>query len=382
MGKNWKQLVGVGTLLGLAWVLIMFNVVRALQSDASLSSRIVGVSIPLALTFALVVGTLGIVFYDLTSHAVRVSAWTILGMVTVIVAIILNIVAFDIVQPDYRLALYMVVNAAAGGGTFGLMIGLYDAHQQHLRDGLQAQRDRVRMFSQRLTVINRVLRHDIRNQSQIIRTHTERLQDEYTTADESVRKIRQANQRLTTLSEEARDLQKLLEGKEIENESIELVETIQSVGADVEQAYPELVVEYELPDEQVVHVSPLIGQAIKHLLFNAVEHNDSAQPRVTVAMSVDPAAESPVQLTVSDNGPGIPESERVYDGSESPLNHSSGFGLWFVNWVITDAGGEVDIDVPTDGDAGTVITASLPTPPDVDAGSLRTRLLGNLVKQT
>ena len=370
MQQNWKPLVGIGTLLGLAWVLIVFNVVRAIQSDASLSSRIVGVSIPFALSFVLIAGTLAMVFYHLTSQALRVSAWTILGMGTLVAAVVLIIVSFDVIQPGYVLALFMLVNAAAGGGTLGLLVGLYDARQQKLRADLQAEHDMVKVVSQRLNVINRVLRHDIRNQSQIIQTYTEQLQNGNANPDEALPKILQANQRLASLSEEARNLQELLEEEKIENEPIELVETIRTAGAEVQQTYPGLQIEYELPDRQLAYVSPLIEQAIKHLLYNAVEHNDSAQPRATIALTTTPATDAPVQITVSDNGSGMPENELVYDELESPLNHSSGFGLWFVNWVITDAGGEVDIEVPASDDVGTVVTVTLPTPPDTDSGVL------------
>jgi signal transduction histidine kinase len=51
-----------------------------------------------------------------------------------------------------------------------------------------------------------------------------------------------------------------------------------------------------------------------------------------------------VAVTVSDDGPGLPETEReVLTGkmSVTPLDHGSGLGLWLVRWIVTAYGGDV-----------------------------------------
>ena len=49
-------------------------------------------------------------------------------------------------------------------------------------------------------------------------------------------------------------------------------------------------------------------------------------------------------------------------GTERPLRHGQGIGLWLVNWVVTEAGGRVSVEdrEPT----GTVVEAALPTVAD------------------
>lgn len=66
-----------------------------------------------------------------------------------------------------------------------------------------------------------------------------------------------------------------------------------------------------------------------------------------------------VDLVVVDDGPGIPPTERlvIASGGESALDHSSGLGLWLVDWVVTRSGGAVAI---TDRSPGTTVVLRFP----------------------
>jgi signal transduction histidine kinase len=66
-------------------------------------------------------------------------------------------------------------------------------------------------------------------------------------------------------------------------------------------------------------------------------------------------------LTVADDGPGIPDHERqaLTTESETDLDHSTGIGLWLVNWLTTASGGtvvyETDLEL-----GGAAVTLQLP----------------------
>jgi len=66
------------------------------------------------------------------------------------------------------------------------------------------------------------------------------------------------------------------------------------------------------------------------------------------------------KITVVDNEPGIPKQERdvLNSGTETPLEHGSGTGLWTVQWLISRIGGQMDIE--DNMSCGTVISLSLP----------------------
>jgi signal transduction histidine kinase len=75
--------------------------------------------------------------------------------------------------------------------------------------------------------------------------------------------------------------------------------------------------------------------------------------------------EESVTVTVADDGPGIPETERrvVGNGSETPLDHASGLGLWLVTWITRDSGGEVVFEAPEDGGSVVRLVLDSAVPP-------------------
>lgn len=102
---------------------------------------------------------------------------------------------------------------------------------------------------------------------------------------------------------------------------------------------------------------PLVD-AIDELLTNAIEHADSSTPTVWVTVR---DGEAFARLDIADDGPGLPEMERqvLESGTETPLRHSSGLGLWLVRWIVKDLGGDVTARERDGG--GTVISLRLPS---------------------
>jgi K+-sensing histidine kinase KdpD len=90
-----------------------------------------------------------------------------------------------------------------------------------------------------------------------------------------------------------------------------------------------------------------------------VEHADTSPIRIDITIR---PVDDGYELAVSDNGPGLPEHERrvITDGEETELRHSSGMGLWLVNWIIPEFGGTIQLG--SGGDGGTKITIWLPQP--------------------
>jgi len=361
-----ESLIGTVFLLVLGWGLIALNTVRALQSEGKLFYRIVDTSIPMALALVLVVGAFGVSVYELRDQALRISGWTGLGTLAFIAAVGLNVVGIDTVDPETRLLVFMVTNAAGGGAALGLLVGVYDARQQQLKTDLQREGEKARALSQRLSVVNRVLRHDIRNQAQIIDGYAEGLLADETDVDAVARHIREANEELFETADAVRQLEPLFDGTKLECRRRDLVAIVSEVGETVRKTHDDVQIEYDLPGEQPVYVPALFDRAVRQLLANAVVHNDGETTRIQVTVRADSGAPLPVELAVEDNGPGIPEGERFADGEteETQLHHSSGLGLWFVRWIVDGAGGAVEIRTPDRSDVGTVVRVRLPLAPD------------------
>lgn len=102
-------------------------------------------------------------------------------------------------------------------------------------------------------------------------------------------------------------------------------------------------IDVDVPGGLAVSAVAFLPEAITELVDNAIRHNDAPDPRVRISAAELPS-ESWVSLVVADDGSGIPPAERaVLTGEETPLEHASGLGLWYVNWIVTAGGGSLDI---------------------------------------
>jgi signal transduction histidine kinase len=356
-----QSMFGVGSLLGLAIVFVVFTLVRLSEASGSGLAQRVALGLTVALGLSLAAGGLGIVRYDLTSYAPRIAGWTYLGAVALLVAVSLNTVLFEVIRPGYTIALYLVTNAAAGGAVLGFVIGLYDGHQRQSHTELAAKQREATTLSTRLSVLNRVLRHDIRTRAQVLRGHSERLASGDLTPAKAAVNIDQTTDRLLNLSEEARELEQLLEHDAFETEAVDIVTVVEGAVRTVETTHSKLTLTLDLPDEQRVQAPPLFRQAIEHVLENAAEHNDSPDPRAEVTVRAPEAGM--VALSIADNGPGIDQNELIHNtgAAETGLEHSTGLGLWLATWIVEEGGGTLAVETPSTAEFGTVVTLRVPT---------------------
>ena len=216
---------------------------------------------------------------------------------------------------------------------------------------------------QQLNVLNRVLRHNLRNAINVIEGNTELLADavEGEQLQSCVSGIDQRVSNLKQLSEKAVKVRSVFE----HGRSISTVCNVQAllmrVGREFEESHPDARVVVDSVDELTVVADFRLKLALSDLVTNAVVHND--QPNPEVRLTAGPSSSKPsdewVDIVVSDDGPGIPVTERkaIETGEETPLQHGTGLGLWLVYWAISLLGGEISI---ADNTAGTQITLTLP----------------------
>lgn len=209
---------------------------------------------------------------------------------------------------------------------------------------------------QRLSVLNRVLRHNLRSTVNVINAHTTLLEDhlgsESGAVKESIDTIRGQTEKLLTQSETAREIEEILSVDHSEFVTVDRLAETATVTAT------------ELGSECVVDLDPAVtGERVddelelivEELVENAVLHSEEpVDVCVTFARERDDLI-----LTVEDDGPGMSDQELVVveEGEENPLRHGSGLGLWMVNWLSISRGGSVSA---TTGDDGTTIRVSVP----------------------
>ncbi|GAA0210829.1 sensor histidine kinase [Halobaculum roseum] len=203
------------------------------------------------------------------------------------------------------------------------------------------------------TVLNRVIRHNLRNDMSVIRGHA-RLMAEELDDDSAGDVVLDHVDSLLELSEKARTLDRI-RAAEPDHESIQVSTLVERVAGGVAARYPAASVSVKSDTAVTADVLPSFGRAVEELVENAVEHGGE-EPTVTVAVETSPGA---VEVRVVDDGPGLPEYEVnvLNAGRESPLLHGSGLGLWLARWVATGHGGSLEA---TDTDGGTTMTVTVP----------------------
>jgi signal transduction histidine kinase len=229
----------------------------------------------------------------------------------------------------------------------GVAVGGYDVQSQRSAEQLQFEREHKAKMGQRLRVLNRVLRHDIRNDLNVIAGYAELLERDAAEPAVVAREIKEKSEEIIELSENAREIENAVRRDDSDVMAIDLTSVLRTQIERIERDYVGVEIEATLPETTWVYASRLVGSAIDNVLENAIEHNDApaAKLEVTVETRTGEGAEF-AELRVADNGPGIPENEMevLERGEETTLRHSSGLGLWLINWIVTESGGEIHFE--------------------------------------
>jgi signal transduction histidine kinase len=211
---------------------------------------------------------------------------------------------------------------------------------------------------EQLGVIDRVLRHNLRNMVNVSRLEAERIQSDASgSVAASAGKILEVTDQLIGLAEKERQITELLR-EEPTNVEITLYDRLQHVVSKVSSEYPDATVAIDCPDHVTVHATTQFEKALEELLTNAITHDDSSSPAVTVSVA---QTEASIRIEVADTGPRIPEMERdilLDDEEQTPLYHGGGLGLWYVKLVTARSGGTITVE--DNSPVGNIVGIELP----------------------
>lgn len=221
-----------------------------------------------------------------------------------------------------------------------------------------------RRRQQRLAVLERVLRHNLRNEMNVVMGFAEeinRMTDDIDILEANDR-IHAAARRLLELADEVREFRDIVETRTTELTSADLESAVEQAVDAIRDEYPEAEITVELSDAEPVYAATSPDLIVTELLENAIIHNAAATPRVAVTFGRDTETEW-VELRVADNGDGIPDEVRelIEHGEETPLEHLSGLGLWLVRWTVEQSGGDIQFEDNDQG--GTTVVVRFHTAP-------------------
>jgi len=210
-----------------------------------------------------------------------------------------------------------------------------------LAQGLADRERAVREREQQLAVLNRVLRHNLRNDMNVIIGHAELLTryDDDTQVERAVETIIRTGEELVSHGRKARKLETVM-GSDVTLTTVDVSTKVASVVDAHRASNPRATIRTDLAPDATAHALESFQAAVDNLVENAIEHNDSDEPIVDVAVET---GEGTVLVRISDDGPGIPAHERevIQSGAESALEHGSGIGLWLAFWLVDRSGGSL-----------------------------------------
>jgi len=200
---------------------------------------------------------------------------------------------------------------------------------------------------QELELLNRIVRHDIRNDMAVVLGWAELLEEHVDAEGEEYQgKILDSGEHVVELTEVARDyVETVVSEEDLDVEPVSLCSVLETELSLREESFPEaeFVEHGALPDVEVVAGS-MLSSIFRNLLNNAVQHNDKDAPVVELSCTVGDDA---VEVRIADNGPGIPDDKKdvVFGKGERGLGSpGTGIGLYLVQTLVTQYGGEVWVE--------------------------------------
>jgi len=215
-------------------------------------------------------------------------------------------------------------------------------------------RQQLETKTEKLESLNRLVRHDIRNDMTVILGWGEELYKHVDEEGEGIldRILRKSNH-IVGLTEVARDIVESLSTTDQPSlQPIEVREYLEIEIKTARESYPDA--QFHVPEDipsVSVQANEMLSSVFQNLLNNTVQHNDKETPEITVTAEED---KETVQLRIADNGPGIPDDrkETVFGKGEKGLDSpGTGIGLYLVQSLVESYGGEVWIEDAEQGGA-------------------------------
>lgn len=244
------------------------------------------------------------------------------------------------------------------GGLLGLIAGFNRgrAAQNHdLVSELERKNDT-------LEFVNYMLRHDVLNGTQTIQGYITLLDERLDTDEEMeeyIANIEAGNDRITDLVQDVRVLMDTVSEGTRQTE-VGISALVEDEVAHARDRFPEAVFETDIQPGVKALANGTFRAVVANLLQNAVEHNDTEEP--TVSVSITSGTET-VSIRVADDGPGFPEGVEIdtyQEDARGQTDRGVGIGLYLVEVIVDAVDGSVAV---TDNEPrGAVVTVELDSP--------------------
>jgi len=203
---------------------------------------------------------------------------------------------------------------------------------------VKAQRDNLKL-------LNQVVRHDVRNELQLVLAYAEMLTESAEEMNaEYLQKIVDAANSTVDITKTAAEVSKTMVQTRTDQQPTALRPVIETQvnTAEDEHQHAVIAVESTVPDVTVL-ADDMLDSVFRNVLNNAVVHNDKDVPAVTVTVD---AGDEAIRVAIADNGPGIPDEQKqaIFNEGTTGLNSDgTGIGLYLVETLLDRYGGDIQV---------------------------------------
>ncbi|MFT4946112.1 MAG: two-component system OmpR family sensor kinase [Natronomonas sp.] len=362
---NWRSVSPWGLVIALVGFLLT-RVTVTLAVDGSTTEFLFAGIIPLVLGLSL--AAFGVILavgaYD--RELVRTTAlWSLVGTGTMGVLVVLTVLGSQsdlTAMADLRRQIYLS-NFLIGGAVGGTLTGLYAArNRRHRRD--------LRQQTNRLILLNRLLRDKVINSATAIKGHADVLSERR--REQSVEVVGEQADSVIETIENVTYLAETADRSEQSLGSVDVADCLNRQIEAVKTRFPDAEFDCEMPAEKAyVRANAQLAEVFRQLLVNAVEYSDG-QSHVDVAVDLAP---SHVTVRIADDGPGLPtDQQSLLEAGEIAEfdDPTTGFGLNIVRLLVESFDGRIETTV---GDAGTTVSIRLPRQRAQTGGNSATRTI-------
>lgn len=261
----------------------------------------------------------------------HVAKWTALalGVSTLVVILLHFTVTLDTFTPELAAMLAtLVASATLMGALAGVSTSLYRS---------------TRQLTLRNQVFSRVLRHDLRNNLNVVLAQLESVSDE---VEEPQReRLEHAEEKIFELVE---GIDKIRHVNEFGDDSrgpdmrIDFGALVAARLEEITATESDLALSADLADSAEVYVHNTFGLVIDYIVASATNYT-TEEPDLHFDLSIEDGS---VVLTVHDRAGTIPQPDlaAVTKGAENPLEHAYGIELWLSYWLAERNDAVIEVD--------------------------------------
>lgn len=235
---------------------------------------------------------------------------------------------------------------SVGSNRTNTALGGYVINSRKITERKQYEQ-RLEQQRDNLDLLNQMLRHDIRNDLQLVTAYAELVEGECDDREvhDYIETVLESADHAVDLTTTAGELADVMLSTEGDLQRVSLQSSLRTELDDIRSAYPRATVtcETDIPDV-TVEANEMLDSVFRNLLKNAIEHNDTDTPEIVVSAT---NRSDSVHIQIADNGPGVPDTQKdeIFGKGEKGLeSQGTGIGLYLVQTLVDVYGGDVWVE--------------------------------------